>query len=146
MLLTKKDIYFNGVIDPFSYCMPIVKEEEDLITLRKYACSGHKNFFLGTDSAPHDIKNKNLNGIVKPGIFSSPASLELYAEIFDQENSINKLETFSSINGPNFYNFPLNTNKIKIAKKRWYLEEFTQENNIKIKNFFGGKKLNWKVL
>ena len=146
MLLTKKDIYFNDVIDPFSYCMPIVKEEEDLICLRKYACSGHKNFFLGTDSAPHDIKNKNLNGIVKPGIFTSPASLELYAEIFDQENSINKLETFSSINGPNFYNLPLNTNKIKIAKKSWYLEEFTQENNIKIKNFFGGKKLNWKVI
>ena len=31
-------------------------------------------------------------------------------------------------------------------KKKWTLEEFTIENQVKIKNFFGGKELNWKVL
>ena len=146
MLLTKKDVYLKEEIDPFSYCMPIVKEEKDLIALRNYACSGHESFFLGTDSAPHEVKNKNLNDNMKPGIFSSPASLELYAEIFDQENAINKLENFSSINGPKFYGLPVNKDKIKISKQSWHLEEFTMENDIKIKNFFGGKKLNWKVI
>ena len=28
----------------------------------------------------------------------------------------------------------------------WILEEYTIHHTIKIKNFFGGKKLNWKVL
>ena len=38
--------------------MPVVKNEQDLISLRKHVCSGNKKFFLGTDSAPHDVKDK----------------------------------------------------------------------------------------
>ena len=146
MLITKKDVFIKDGINPHHFCMPIVKEEKDLKALRKYACSGSGKFFLGTDSAPHHIKNKTSDLSAKPGIFSSPCSIELYTEIFDQENALNNLESFASINGPNFYNLPINHNKIKIAKKKWMLEEFTIENQVKIKNFFGGKELNWKVI
>ena len=39
------------------------------------------------------------------------------------------------------------TLRILIEKnKEWILEKFTTNNNIKIKNFYGGKELNWKVL
>ena len=126
--------------------MPIAKNETDLIALRKYACSANKKFFLGTDSAPHHINDKKSGLSSKPGIFSSPCSIELYTEIFEQENSLNNLESFSSINGPNFYNLPINDKKIKIIKQKWKVDEFTTNNGIKIKNFFGGKELNWKVL
>ena len=147
MLITKKDVFFeDDVINPHHFCMPIVKDEKDLIALRKYACSGNSKFFLGTDSAPHHIKNKTSNLSSKPGIFSSPCSIELYTEIFDQENSLNMLETFASINGPNFYNLPINNNKIRIVNQKWTLDEFTIFNQVKIKNFYGGKELNWKVL
>ena len=61
------------------------------------------NFFLGTDSAPHPIEDKSNGLSSKPGIFSAPCSIELYAEIFEQENAINNLEIFSSINGAKFY-------------------------------------------
>ena len=145
MLITKNDIYINDEIDPFSFCMPIVKEEKDLVALRKYACSGNKKFFIGTDSAPHDIIYKESKSNIKPGIFSAPCSIELYTEIFEQEDALAKLEAFTSCNGPAFYNLPLNQDKICIVKKEWIVEEFTIFNNIKVKNFYGGEKLNWKI-
>jgi dihydroorotase len=146
MLITKKDVFVDDDVNPHNFCMPVAKEEKDLIALRKYACSGNRKFFLGTDSAPHHIKDKVPSLSSKPGIFSSPCSIELYAEIFDQENALNKLESFASINGPIFYKLPVNKNKIKIMKKKWILNEYTTNNKVKIKNFYGGQELNWKVL
>ena len=49
--------------------MPVVKDEQDLLALRAYACSGNSKFFLGTDSAPHHISYKIPNMNSKPGIF-----------------------------------------------------------------------------
>jgi len=69
-----------------------------------------------------------------------------HTQIFDQENSLNKLESFASINGPIFYKLPVNKNRIKIVRKKWILDEFTTNNKMKIKNFYGGQELNWKVL
>tara|TARA_B110000438_G_C15727315_1_gene612632 strand:+ start:54 stop:1097 length:1044 start_codon:yes stop_codon:yes gene_type:complete len=145
LLLTKKDVFFDDIINPHHFCMPVVKEEKDLVALRKYVCSGNSKFFLGTDSAPHHINFKLPNLNTKPGIFSSPCSIELYASIFEEENSIHKLEKFSSINGPKFYNLPINNNYIEMVKEPWILPEFTQNKAVKIKNFMGGKKINWKI-
>ena len=93
--------------------MPVVNNENDLISLRNYACSGNSKFFIGTDSAPHHVKYKVDNFSSKPGIFSAPCSIELYTSIFDEEKALNTLEKFSSFNGPNFYNLPVNKNQFK---------------------------------
>ena len=82
----------------------------------------------------------------KPGIFSSPCSIELYAEIFDEENAIDNLETFCSINGPKHYNFPVNDTKIKLEKKEWIMSELSSYKDIQVKNFYANKKINWKVI
>jgi len=42
--------------------------------------------------------------------------LSILAQIFDNENSISKLETFVSINGANHYNLKTNKEKIKLIK------------------------------
>ena len=146
MLITRKDVFGDNEIDPHLFCMPVVKEEKDLIALRKYACSGNSKFFLGTDSAPHVIEDKSQSKVIKPGIFSSPCSIELYTEIFEQENSLENLEKFSSINGPKFYRFPVNKDKLTLIRQNWKLEEYTIKNQNKIKNFYGGKELKWKVI
>ena len=146
LLLTKKDVYIDNKINPHHYCMPVVKNESDLIALRNYACSGNSKFFLGTDSAPHHINNKDSDLSLKPGIFTSPCSLELYTNIFEEEDSLHHLESFTSINGPVFYDLPINEKKITIVKEKWILPEYTNYKNVKIKNFFGGKELNWKVV
>lgn len=145
MLLTKKDV-FNGDTNPHHYCMPVVKNEKDLIALRKFACSGNKKFFLGTDSAPHDLKYKEGTNNIKAGIYTSPIAIEMYTSIFEEENSLNNLETFSSINGANFYDLPLNSHKINIEKVNWINPDFTEDSKIKIKNFMGGQKIKWKVV
>ena len=145
MMLTKKDVFFNDFVNPHHLCMPVVKNESDLIALRDYACSGNDKFFLGTDSAPHHIESKKLDYKSSPGIFSSPCSIELYATIFEEENSIDNLESFASINGPKFYELPINSSKIILEKNKWLVPEFTIYKDIKIKNFMAGKEINWKV-
>ena len=145
LMLTKKDVFFDESINPHHFCMPVVKTEQDLIALRKYACSGNDKFFIGTDSAPHYVNTKIPNLTSKPGIFSSPCSIELYTSIFDEENALDQLENFCSINGPNFYNVPVNTDHIELVKVKWMVPEYTEFKDIKIKNFMGGKELNWKI-
>ena len=114
---------------------------ENALKKSRYVNNKTKKVSIADDSG---LVIPSLQG--KPGIFSSPCSIELYTEIFDQENSLNMLETFASINGPNFYNLPINNNKIRIVNQKWTLDEFTIFNQVKIKNFYGGKELNWKVL
>ena len=64
------------------------------MALRKAVTSGDPWFFLGTDSAPHTIKDKETNcGCA--GIFSAPTALELYATVFEEEGAIEKFENFA---------------------------------------------------
>ena len=101
--------------------------------MRKYACSGNYKFFIGTDSAPHDIQDKKDKNNLKPGIYTSPIALEMYISIFEEENSLNNLEKFTSINGPDFYNLPQNSNILLIKKQEWINSEYTVHKNVKIK-------------
>ena len=145
MLLTKDDVFKNEKINPHHYCMPVVKNEEDLLSLRKAACFDNDKFFLGTDSAPHLTKDKIQHESLKAGIFSSPCCLELYANFFEEEHALHNLEKFSSINGPQFYGLDINSQVLTLNKTETEVPEYTEEGNIKIKNFFAGKKINWKV-
>ena len=146
-LLSNRNHMFLGGIKPHYYCLPVLKRrvphQEALI---KAAISGSPKFFLGTDSAPHPIEDKSKGLSSKPGIFSAPCSIELYAEIFEQENAINNLEIFSSINGAKFYGFTQNKSNIRLKKTEWIIPEFSEFKNIQVKNFFANKKINWKVI
>ena len=53
------------------------------------------------------------------GAYTAHAAIELYAEVFEQENALDKLEAFASLNGPKFYQLPINTDKITLVKKSW---------------------------
>ena len=146
MMLTKEDLFSNEYLNPHHFCMPVVKEETDLIALRNYACSGNSKFFLGTDSAPHHVNLKVPDFSAKPGIFSASCSIELYTSIFEEEKSLDQLENFCSINGPNFYNLPINSDYIELIKNKWLVPEYVDFKDIKVKNFMGGKEINWKVI
>ena len=39
----------------------------------------------------------------------------------------------------------VNSDKISLIKKEWIVEDFTVYNDIKIKNFYAGKKISWKI-
>ena len=107
-----------GGIRPHYYCLPILKRNTHQQALIEAATSGDEKFFLGTDSAPHPQHAKE-SACGCAGLYSANAAIELYAEVFEQENALDKLEAFASLNGPKFYQLPINSDKITLVKKSW---------------------------
>jgi dihydroorotase len=117
LLYNRNDMLVGG-IRPHYFCLPILKRNTHQQALIEAATSGNKKFFLGTDSAPHAQAAKE-SACGCAGVYSAHAAIELYAEVFEQENALDKLEAFASINGPTFYQLPINTDKITLVKKAW---------------------------
>ncbi len=145
--INRNAMFFGGLNSDF-YCLPVAKRENNRIALRKAATSGKECFFLGTDSAPHLRQWKAFCGCA--GIFNSPVAIESYLQVFDEENALDKFEKFASLNGPNFYNLPINQEKIRLLSKPNEIPEFIEvidKNKVvgQIKPFHGGETLNWQV-
>ncbi|MEI6895485.1 MAG: dihydroorotase [Colwellia sp.] len=117
LLFNRNDMLVGG-IRPHYFCLPILKRNTHQQALIAAATSGDKKFFLGTDSAPHAQQAKE-SACGCAGVYSAHAAIELYAEVFAQENALDKLEAFASINGAKFYQLPVNTDKITLIKKTW---------------------------
>ncbi|KAL6530684.1 Dihydroorotate dehydrogenase (fumarate) [Orobanche gracilis] len=77
---------------------------------------------LGTDSAPHDRRKKEC-ACGCAGIYNSLVALSLYAKVFEEAGALDKLEAFTSFNGPDFYGLPRNKLKIKMRKAPWRVPE-----------------------
>ena len=143
-LLYDRNAIFKGGIRPHYYCLPILKRHDDQEALRKAATSGMAKFFLGTDSAPHSVKTKESDcGCA--GIYSSHAAIELYAEVFEQENALDKLEAFASVNGANFYKLPINENKITLIKETWEVPKHLPFGKERLVPLCAGEMLAWKI-
>ena len=90
-------------------------------------------------------RKKNLLVVVR-GIFSAHAAIELYAEAFDGEEAIERLEGFASIFGPGFYGLPHNREKITLEKSPWRVPDHYEFAGSKLTPFFAGVELSWKLL
>lgn len=131
---------------PYMYCMPVIKTERDRQALRKAATSGESCYFLGTDSAPHSVAKK-LAVVGAAGLFNSPVAMAIYAKVFDEENALDKLEAFASLNGPRHYGLEPNSETITLERKPWIVPE-----DIKVEGpeeraliYRGGETLKWQV-
>jgi dihydroorotase len=121
-LLYNRNHMLVGGIRPHYFCLPILKRNIHQQALIEAATSGSDKFFLGTDSAPHP-KHAKESSCGCAGAYTAHAAIELYAEVFEQENALDKLEQFASLNGPNFYNLPVNADKITLEKNTWNIPE-----------------------
>ena len=110
-----RNAMFAGGLRPHAYCLPVAKREAHRLALRAAATSGSPKFFLGTDSAPHDISAKQ-SACGCAGLFNAPFALESYAAVFEEEGALAHLEGFASEHGPRFYGLPLNTGTITLDK------------------------------
>jgi len=145
-LLANRNHMLVGGIKPHYYCLPVLKRQNpDQKELLKAATSGNPKFFLGTDSAPHDRDHKE-SACGCAGIFSAHAAIELYAEAFDGEGAIERLEGFASIFGPDFYGLPHNQEKITLEKSPWRVPNHYEFAGSKLIPFFGGAELSWRLL
>jgi dihydroorotase len=121
MLLTRSDI-FQGGLQPHHFCLPVVKTEEDRQAVRAAALSGKPCFFAGTDSAPHP-RHKKESACGAAGIYTAHGAVELYAEIFDQEGQLHRLEAFLSEYGARFYGLPPAEERIRLVRKPWIVPD-----------------------
>ncbi|MEQ8955330.1 MAG: dihydroorotase [Gammaproteobacteria bacterium] len=117
-LLYDRNNLLAGGLRPHFYCLPVLKRSSHRDKLAEAATSGSGKFFLGTDSAPH-ARSLKETACGCAGIYSAPAALELYAEVFDQFAALDKLEQFASFAGADFYGLPRNTDRIELRRERW---------------------------
>ena len=144
-LMFNRNHMLVGGIKPHFYCLPILKRNIHQLALIKAATSGSKKFFLGTDSAPHAIDKKE-SACGCAGSYTAHASLELYAEVFEQAGALDKLEAFASFNGPDFYNLPRNSDTITLEKSSWDVPATMSFGESKVVPIKAGEQLSWKVL
>ncbi len=143
LLFNRNDI-FKGGIRPHYYCLPILKREQHREALVKAATSGNPKFFLGTDSAPHSQTAKQ-NACGCAGIYSAHAAIELYAEAFEKNNALDKLEGFASVYGAEYYQLPLNPDKITLVKEPWQIPQHYQFGNDTLIPLKAGEMMQWKL-
>ncbi|MGR8950726.1 MAG: dihydroorotase [Gammaproteobacteria bacterium] len=144
-LTINRSTMFRGGIRPHFYCLPIAKRREHQIALRHAATSGNEKFFLGTDSAPHSQAAKQSDcGCA--GVFNAATALSCYAQVFDEENALDKLENFASINGPNFYRLPLNDGFITLQKQTEPLSTPETVGDERIHHFLPDTPVYWRVV
>lgn len=142
-LMFNRNVMFKGGMNPHYYCLPILKREIHRQALLDAATSGSKKFFLGSDSAPHAQNNKETScGCA--GIYSAHAAIELYAEVFDNANALDKLEGFASFFGADFYGLPRNKDTITLEKTDWQVPQSYTFANEKLIPLRAGEMIHWK--
>ena len=115
-LVINRNAILAGGIRPHYYCLPVAKRESHRLALRRAAMSGQGTFFLGTDSAPHPDRAK-LQPCGCAGCFTAPNTMAILAQVFEEDGKLDKLEAFTSLNGPAFYRLPANEDRIRLTRQ-----------------------------
>lgn len=140
--INRSDMLAGG-IKPHLYCLPVAKREIHRQALRKAATSGNRRFFLGTDSAPHTINDKE-SACGCAGIFSAPHALENYIQVFDEENALDKFEAFASLNGAAFYRLPVNTRQIRLVRAEQQIPQIIGSGKLSVSPYRAGETIAWR--
>ena len=139
-----RNAMFAGGLRPHAYCLPVAKREKHRLALRRAATSGSPKFFLGTDSAPHEIHAKQ-SGCGCAGIFNAPYAIESYAAVFDEEGALDRLEGFASEHGPRFYRLALNEERITLERIVQEVPAQMVDGQIALVPFHAGETLAWRI-
>ena len=145
LILNRSDM-LEHKIKPHYYCLPILKRESDRKSLLKAAFNKNQKFFMGSDSAPHDTQDKESEcGCA--GIFNTVNSVQTLTQIFDNNNKLNLLENFISLNGSAHYEMPINTQKIKLSKQNKPIKfpKYLNVGKIKVKIFKPNFDVFWQI-
>ncbi|MFW1676969.1 dihydroorotase [Pontibacter sp. JAM-7] len=144
-LLYNRNHMLAGGIRPHYYCLPILKRNTHQQALLRAATSGSKRFFLGTDSAPH-LQHAKEAACGCAGSYTAHAAIELYAEVFEQMNALDKLEAFASFNGPDFYGLPRNSDQITLERAPWTVPATYPLGDSQLVPIRAGETIHWRVV
>lgn len=144
LLLNRNDLLVGG-IRPHNFCLPVLKRNTHQEALRTAVASGSNKYFLGTDSAPHE-KHRKESACGCAGCYSAWSALELYTQVFEELNVLDRLDDFASRHGAEFYGLPRNQETVTLIKETWTVpEEIILPNGNPIVPFWGGLEVLWKV-
>ena len=141
-LLYNRNELFSGGLRPHAFCLPVLKREEHRVAVLNAAISGNPKFFLGTDSAPHKRAEKE-SSCGCAGIYSALNAMEIYAEIFDQNNAIEKLENFCSKFGADFYKLNQSKEKLKLTRSKNKVPTVIKIDNDDVVPLMAGQEIGW---
>ncbi len=144
-LLYNRNDMLAGSMKPVYFCLPILKRSSHQQSLVQAVTSGNPAFFLGTDSAPHPRQAKEQACGCAAGSYTAHAALELYAEVFDAEGCLDKLEGFASQFGADFYQLPRNQDDIELVEESWQVPavlDFGQDALVPVR---AGETMRWRV-
>ena len=141
--LNRNDLLVGGM-RPHHFCLPVAKRATHRLALRKAATSGNPKFFLGTDSAPHLITDKE-SACGCAGIFSAPVALESYATSFEEDGALDRLEAFASEFGPRFYGLPLNEGTVTLERIATPVDADWPTPLGPVRTYHGGETLAWRL-
>ncbi|MEX2963191.1 dihydroorotase [Microbulbifer sp. TYP-18] len=144
-LLYNRNHLLAGGIRPHFYCLPVLKRSYHQSALIEAATSGNPKFFLGTDSAPHS-RDKKENACGCAGCYTAFAAIEMYAEVFERAGKLDKLESFASEFGPDFYDLPRNLGSIYLARDPWRLPASLTMGDGQLIPLAAGEILNWRLV
>jgi dihydroorotase len=122
----------------------VAKRECHRLALCKAATSGEACFFIGTDTAPHDRKKKEAM-CCSAGIFGGATALQTYVEVFDAAGALGRFEAFASLNGPRFYDLPLNSGTITLIKRQSHVAPSLAVDGDEVVVFRGDEPLAWSI-
>ena len=143
-LMYERNDMLAGGIRPHLYCLPILKRSLHRDALIEAATSGASQFFLGTDSAPHAISDKESDcGCA--GCYTAPVALELYAEVFEAQGQLDRLEAFASFNGADFYGLPRNTETVTLTKTESSVPIALPFGDTEVRLLRGGETVAWSL-
>ncbi|TDI59876.1 MAG: dihydroorotase [Alphaproteobacteria bacterium] len=143
LMFNRNDMLVGG-IRPHLYCLPILKRGSHQTALLEAATSGNSKFFLGTDSAPHATHTKETDcGCA--GVYTGHAAIEFYAEVFESQDKLDRLEAFASHYGPDFYGLPRNTDTITLSHKAWEVPNHLPLGDDQLTPLRAGATVQWRV-
>ncbi len=150
LLIDRRDTHRGG-LRPHNFWFPVPQALEHRQELQLFVATGYDYVWLGSDSAPHFVKNKERD-CCTGGVMTAHACIELYVEAFESIGALPRLEAFASVNGPKFFGYPPSTETVTLVQEPWkvehlfYAEENPGEETLPMRPFRLGEMIKWKLV
>lgn len=139
LMITLDDVV-GGMMQPDLFCKPIAKTPHDREALREAVFSGNEKIMFGSDSAPHPRHKKECVGCAA-GVFTAPVALPLLAQMFEDENCLELLQSFISNNAQNRYGITPQKKHVTLSNEPWQVPALYDS----VRPFYAEETIRWKM-
>lgn len=140
LMITLDDVA-GGLLQPDLFCKPIAKTPRDREALRQAVFSGQPRLFFGSDSAPHPRHKKECCGCAA-GVFSAPVALPMLAQLFEENDCLERLQGFVADAGRQFYRITPPAKEVRLKRHPWLVPERYGD----LRPFLASQTLAWQMV